>query len=176
MRDPMTDPERPPMESQRGPDEYGHEPGQGDAELHALRRAVEAYRAGNAVQEEKKVLYEELAGEQTKGVLLNSKISRIAKVNAPNVMGNDIVGSRREEPDREQSDYDVSEMGRTNNSINPKVAAASAGGGVGVALAEVSVYLLETAGGVDIPTGIEASLTILLTAALAFIAGYAKSD
>jgi hypothetical protein len=66
-------------------------------------------------------------------------------------------------------------MHREPTDINPKVYASVGGGSVGVALGEILVYLIERFSG-DIPTGIEAAIVVVVTAALAFAAGYLKSE
>lgn len=63
----------------------------------------------------------------------------------------------------------------TNGDVNPKVPASAAGGGVGVAVGEILVYLAERFGG-DLPAGIEAAVVIVAAAALSFVAGYVRSD
>jgi hypothetical protein len=61
------------------------------------------------------------------------------------------------------------------NNINPKVTYAAAGGGVGVALGEILVYALERIPVVgDIPGPVEASVVVVVAAALAFLSGYFK--
>jgi cobalamin biosynthesis protein CobD/CbiB len=61
------------------------------------------------------------------------------------------------------------------NPVNPKVPAAAIGGGVGVALGEILVYVLERVPAVgDIPGPIEASVVVVVAAALAFLSGYLK--
>ena len=50
-----------------------------DAELDALKAAVEAYEKGNAVKEIKAEKREQLAGEQFKSVMLDNKITRISE-------------------------------------------------------------------------------------------------
>lgn len=62
-----------------------------------------------------------------------------------------------------------------NNPINPKVPSAAVGGGVGVALGELAVYLIERLSG-DLPVGVEAAVVIVAAAALAFVGGYVRSD
>jgi hypothetical protein len=54
-----------------------------------------------------------------------------------------------------------------------KVMAASAGSGVGVAIATIVVWLIATFAHTSIPDYVTAALTILFGAGAAFIAGYA---
>lgn len=51
-----------------------------------------------------------------------------------------------------------------------KVVAASGGGAVGGALAEILLYLIEKVE--PLPSGVEAAVTVLVIAAVAFAAGY----
>lgn len=61
--------------------------------------------------------------------------------------------------------------------VNPKVTAATGGAGVGGALAIVLIYVLERIPAVgDLPAAVEAATVVLVSAALAFVAGYLKRD
>jgi hypothetical protein len=52
-----------------------------------------------------------------------------------------------------------------------KVLASTVGGGVGVPLGEIAVYLAERFGG-DLPPNIETAVVVVVAAALAFAAGW----
>lgn len=54
-----------------------------------------------------------------------------------------------------------------------KVVASTVGAGVGVALANIGVYVIETVAKIDIPEGVELSVGVVLTAGLAYLAGWA---
>lgn len=58
----------------------------------------------------------------------------------------------------------------------PKVVAATVGAGVGSAVAEIIVWVTETAAHIDIPESVEFAVGVVITAGLAFVAGYWKSD
>jgi hypothetical protein len=58
----------------------------------------------------------------------------------------------------------------------PKVIAATIGAPVGVAVAEIGIWLTETATKIDIPATIETSITVVVSAGLAFVAGYFKRN
>lgn len=61
------------------------------------------------------------------------------------------------------------------NQVNPKVPAAAVGGGVGVPVGVILVYVLERIPAVgDIPGPIEAAIVAVVAAALAFAGGYFK--
>lgn len=62
-----------------------------------------------------------------------------------------------------------------HNSVNPKVTAATGGAGVGGALGIVLIYILERIPAIgDLPAGVEAAVIVLVSAGLAFLAGYLK--
>lgn len=56
----------------------------------------------------------------------------------------------------------------------PKVVAATAGAGVGAAVSTIGVYLIETLGRVDLPDAVEGAILVLVSAGVAFAAGYIK--
>lgn len=56
----------------------------------------------------------------------------------------------------------------------PKVLAATAGAGVGAAISTIAVYLIETTSGVDLPSAVEGAGLVLISAGVAFLAGYIK--
>lgn len=64
--------------------------------------------------------------------------------------------------------------GQPTSTPQPKVIAATVGAGVGAATSTLVVYLVETIGAVDIPDGVEGAIAVLITAAVAFLAGYIK--
>lgn len=58
----------------------------------------------------------------------------------------------------------------------PKVVAATIGASVGAAISQIIVWLAEITTRVDIPTEVEASFTVVVTALLAFVSGYFKRN
>lgn len=56
----------------------------------------------------------------------------------------------------------------------PKVIAATVGAGVGTAAGTVVNYLIETIGRVDLPDVVEGAILVLVSAGVAFLAGYIK--
>lgn len=56
----------------------------------------------------------------------------------------------------------------------PKVIAATIGAGVGAATSTLLVYIIEEAGRIDLPDTVEGAIGVLITAGVAFIAGYIK--
>lgn len=66
------------------------------------------------------------------------------------------------------------ENGEPTAAPQPKVIAATAGAGVGAALTTVGVYVFETVSGVDLPSVVEGALLVLVSAGVAFLAGYIK--
>lgn len=66
------------------------------------------------------------------------------------------------------------ESGKPTGTPQPKVLAATAGAGVGAAVSTITVYLIETLGHVDLPVAVEGAGLVLITAGVAFLAGYVK--
>jgi hypothetical protein len=64
--------------------------------------------------------------------------------------------------------------GQPTATPQPKVVAATVGAGVGAALSTVIVYLVETIGRTDLPDAVEGATAVLVSAAVAFGAGYLK--
>ena len=58
----------------------------------------------------------------------------------------------------------------------PKVVAATIGGGVGTALGEILTWIIEASAGIDIPEGVELAIGVVLTTLLAFVGGYFKRN
>lgn len=58
--------------------------------------------------------------------------------------------------------------------INPKVTYATGGAAVGSAVSTVAVWIVEATAGLDVPEQVELALGVILTAGLAFLAGWAK--
>lgn len=56
----------------------------------------------------------------------------------------------------------------------PKVIAGAVGAGVGAATAELGIWIVESTAGIDIPSAIEGSITVLVVALVGFLAGYIK--
>ena len=61
------------------------------------------------------------------------------------------------------------------NKVNPKVVAASGGAGLGYAVGQIAVYYLEKIGG-DVPPDVEGAMVLVVSAAVAFAAGYLKAE
>lgn len=59
--------------------------------------------------------------------------------------------------------------------VSPKVTASLGGGGAGVAISTILVWLL-TSNGVDVPEPVATAIGALITAGLASIAAYRKRD
>lgn len=66
------------------------------------------------------------------------------------------------------------EQGGVTNEPQPKVLAATAGAGVGAAVSTIAIYLIETLGNVDLPDVVEGAALVLISAGVAFAAGYIK--
>lgn len=66
------------------------------------------------------------------------------------------------------------ELGEPTATPQPKVIAATAGAGVGAAITTVGVYVFETATRIDLPSIVEGALLVLVSAGVAFAAGYIK--
>lgn len=64
--------------------------------------------------------------------------------------------------------------GQPTKAVQPKVAAATIGAGVGSAIGELTTWIIESSANVDIPANVELAIGVVLTAGLAFIAGYFK--
>lgn len=58
----------------------------------------------------------------------------------------------------------------------PKVVAATIGGGVGTAVGEILVWIIEASAGIDIPEGVQLAIGVVLTTVLAFVGGYFKRN
>ena len=56
----------------------------------------------------------------------------------------------------------------------PKVLAATAGAGVGAAVSTLAIYLVESLGRIDLPDAVEGAVLVLVSAGVAFLAGYIK--
>lgn len=66
------------------------------------------------------------------------------------------------------------EKGAPTPAPQPKVIAATVGAGVGTAAGTVVNYLIETIGRVDLPDVVEGAILVLVSAGVAFLAGYIK--
>lgn len=66
------------------------------------------------------------------------------------------------------------QTGQPTAKPQPKVVAATAGAGVGAAISTIGVYLIETFGRVDLPDAVEGAILVLVSAGVAFAAGYVK--
>lgn len=58
----------------------------------------------------------------------------------------------------------------------PKVVAATIGGGVGTAISTIAIWIIEASAKIDIPNEVELAVGVVITAALAFVAGYVKKN
>lgn len=65
-------------------------------------------------------------------------------------------------------------FGQPTATPQPKVVAATAGAGVGAAISTIAVYLIESVGGIDLPSAVEGAGLVLISAGVAFLAGYIK--
>jgi hypothetical protein len=65
-------------------------------------------------------------------------------------------------------------QGHPTSHVQPKVAAATVGSGVGAALSIVLGWVLEASLRIDIPEAVELAGGIVITAALTLLAGYLK--
>ena len=63
---------------------------------------------------------------------------------------------------------------RKTAAVQPKVAAATVGAGVGVALSTIVVWVIEATAVIDIPESVELAGGVVVTAGLSFLAGYFK--
>ena len=75
------------------------------------------------------------------------------------------------------SDYlnvTTDENGAVTSEPQPKVIAATAGAGVGAATSTIIIYLIETLGRIDLPAAVEGAALVLVSAGVAFLAGYIK--
>lgn len=66
------------------------------------------------------------------------------------------------------------EHGGVTDRPQPKVLAATAGAGVGAAISTIAVYLIETLGKIDMPEAVDGAILVLVSAGVAFLAGYIK--
>ena len=72
------------------------------------------------------------------------------------------------------SGYTTDSNGRPTSEPQPKVIAATAGAGVGAAVSTLAIYLVETLGKIDLPDAVEGAVLVLVSAGVAFLAGYIK--
>lgn len=68
----------------------------------------------------------------------------------------------------------TNEAGAPTSTPQPKVVAATIGAGVAGAVTTLGVYVFEATSGIDLPPIVEGSLLTLITAGVAFAAGYIK--
>lgn len=64
--------------------------------------------------------------------------------------------------------------GQPTAAPQPKVLAATSGAVVGGAITTIGIYVFETATAVDLPSLVEGAILTLITAGVAFAAGYIK--
>ncbi|QTX04104.1 hypothetical protein [Agromyces archimandritae] len=60
--------------------------------------------------------------------------------------------------------------------ISPKVNAAAGGAAVAASVTTIAAWMLRQLAGVELPADVQGAITVVLAAAGAWIAGYAKSD
>lgn len=66
------------------------------------------------------------------------------------------------------------EAGQPTATPQPKVLAAASGAIVGGAITTIGIYVFETTTAVDLPSVVEGAILTLITAGVAFAAGYLK--
>lgn len=66
------------------------------------------------------------------------------------------------------------EFGGITSRPQPKVLAATAGAGVGAAISTIAVYLIESLGKIDLPEAVDGAILVLVSAGVAFLAGWIK--
>lgn len=66
------------------------------------------------------------------------------------------------------------ETGAATSRPQPKVLAATAGAGVGAAVSTILIYLIESLSKIDLPDVVEGAALTLVSAGVAFLAGYIK--
>lgn len=66
------------------------------------------------------------------------------------------------------------ETGTPTKTPQPKVVAATVGAVVGGAISTIAIYVFEAASRVDLPQAVEGAVLTLITAAVAFAAGWIK--
>lgn len=64
--------------------------------------------------------------------------------------------------------------GAPTRTPQPKVVAAAVGSGVGAAISTIGIYAFESLSKVDLPETVEGSVLVLVSACVAFLAGYVK--
>lgn len=63
-----------------------------------------------------------------------------------------------------------------NKTPQPKVVAATIGGGVGTAISTIGIWIIEASANIDIPNEVELAIGVVITAGLAFVGGYFKKN
>lgn len=117
-----------------------------------------------------KVLVEQLAPVPTAAPLEMSRrafraLSSEAQSRLVAIKGEDIMKTENVTTDAH---------GFVTSTPQPKVLAATAGAGVGAAISTIAIYLIETLGRVDLPDVVEGAALTLVSAGVAFLAGYIK--
>lgn len=64
--------------------------------------------------------------------------------------------------------------GGPTNTPQSKVVASTVGAGIGAALTTITVYLIESLGGIALPEEVKGAAVTLISAGVAFLAGYIK--
>lgn len=76
--------------------------------------------------------------------------------------------------DEDLSIITTNEYGEPTATPQPKVLAATTGAGVGAAVSTIGIYAFEALSGIDLPSMVEGALLVLVSAGVAFAAGYIK--
>lgn len=66
------------------------------------------------------------------------------------------------------------ETGAATARTQPKVVASTVGAGIGAAVSTITIYLIETLGKIDLPDAVEGATLVIVSAGIAFLAGYIK--
>lgn len=66
------------------------------------------------------------------------------------------------------------EHGGPTNKPQAKVVASTVGAGVGAAVSTITLYLIESLAGIALPEEVKSASVVLISAGVAFLAGYVK--
>lgn len=78
--------------------------------------------------------------------------------------------------DNVDDEYKDTDSMHLSKAPQPKVVAATVGAGVGSAVGEIVVWIVEASAAIDIPANVELAIGVVLTAGLAFVGGYWKKN
>lgn len=76
---------------------------------------------------------------------------------------------------KHRAEVTTNSAGEQTATPQPKVIAGTIGAGVGAAISTIGVWVIEQTAHIDIPGGVEAAITVVVTAGLGFLAGYIKN-